>query len=57
MRWLDSITDSRAMNLSKLQEFEEDRGTLHSKDLAKRSLVKKLFTKVWAGLRKTNKIQ
>ena len=26
-RWLDRITDSRAMNLSKLQEMVEDRGT------------------------------
>ena len=26
MRWLDSITDSMEMNLSKLQETLEDRG-------------------------------
>ena len=26
MRWLDSITDSKDMNLSKLQEITEDRG-------------------------------
>ena len=26
MRWLDSITDSRDMNLSKLGEIVEDRG-------------------------------
>ena len=26
MRWLDSITDSVGMNLSKLQEILEDRG-------------------------------
>ena len=26
MRWLDSITDSTDMNLSKLQEIVEDRG-------------------------------
>ena len=26
MRWFDSITDSMAMNLSKVQEIVEDRG-------------------------------
>ena len=26
MRWLDSVTDSMDMNLSKLQEIVEDRG-------------------------------
>ena len=26
MRWLDSITDSLVMNLSKLREMEKDRG-------------------------------
>ena len=26
MRWLDSITDSTDVNLSKLQEIEKDRG-------------------------------
>ena len=30
MRWLDSITDSTDMNLSKLQEIVEDRGAWHS---------------------------
>ena len=29
MRWLDSITDSKDMNLSKLQEIVEDRGVWH----------------------------
>ena len=26
MRWLDTVTDSMDMNLSKLQEIQEDRG-------------------------------
>ena len=30
MRWLDSITDSMYMNLSKLQESVEDRGASHA---------------------------
>ena len=30
MRWLDSITDSMDMNLSKLQEIVEDRGDWHA---------------------------
>ena len=30
MRWLDSITDSTDMNLSKLRETVEDRGALHA---------------------------
>ena len=30
MRWLDSITDSVDMNLSKLQEIVEDRGASHA---------------------------
>ena len=29
MRWLDSITDSMDVNLSKLQEIVEDRGLWH----------------------------
>ena len=29
MRWLDSITDSIDMNLSKLQEIVKDRGAWH----------------------------
>ena len=30
MRWLDNITDSMDMNLSKLKERVEDRGTWHA---------------------------
>ena len=30
MRWLDSITDSMNVNLSKLQEIVEDRGAWHT---------------------------
>ena len=30
MRWLDSITDSTDISLSKLQEIEKDRGALAS---------------------------
>ena len=29
MRWLDSITDSMDMNLSKLQDIVKDRSTWH----------------------------
>ena len=29
MRWLDNITDSMDMNLSKLQDIVEDRGAWH----------------------------
>ena len=29
MRWLDSITNSMDMNLSRLQEIVEDRGVWH----------------------------
>ena len=30
MRWLESITDSLDLNLSKLQEIVEDRGAWHA---------------------------
>ena len=30
MRWLESITDSMDMNLSKLQEMVKDRGAWHA---------------------------
>ena len=30
MKWLDSITDSRDMNLSKLQEILKDREAWHA---------------------------
>ena len=30
MRWLESITNAMNMNLSKLQEIVEDRGTWHA---------------------------
>ena len=30
MRWLDSVTDSMDINLSKLQEIVKDRGAWHT---------------------------
>ena len=30
MRWLDSVTDSMVMNLSKLWEIVKDRGVWHA---------------------------
>ena len=30
MRWLDGITDSKDMNLSKFQDTVEDRGAWHA---------------------------
>ena len=30
MRWLESLADSKDMNLSKLQEIVEDRGAWHA---------------------------
>ena len=39
IRWLDSITDSVDMHLSKLREIVEDRGTLLGKSHGWRSLV------------------
>jgi len=32
MKWLDSITDSMDLNLSKFQEIVKDRGAWHAAD-------------------------
>ena len=37
MRWLDSITASVDMNLSKLREVVEDRGAWHAESMASQS--------------------
>ena len=42
MRWLNSFTDSKDMNLSKLQEIVEDRGSLY--------VAVHGVTKSWTGL-------
>ena len=43
VRWLDTITNSMYMNLSKLQEIAEDRGAWHA--------TIHVVTNSWTGLR------
>ena len=43
MRWLDSLTDSMDMNLSKLREIVKDRGAWHG--------AVQGFSKGWTQLR------
>ena len=44
MRWLDSITDSLDMNLSKLQEIVEDRGAWHAESMGSQRVRHDLVT-------------
>ena len=45
MRWLDSITDSMDMNLSKLQETVEDRGAARLQSMGSQRVGDNLATK------------
>ena len=54
MRWLDSITDSMDMNLSKLQKMVKDRGVWHAAVYG----VSKSWTRLgnWTGHKRTYSI-
>ena len=59
MRWLDSITDSKDMNLSKLREIVEGRGA--RQDLATEQQYPdgewKFYTRIWVlGIYETRNI-